>query len=84
MQVCLKEEKLKSLEILEFNGEFEQIEKVQMKKIGEVIHFSSSYLEGEKKEKKNILVLKRENGSLVLYGKVEEWTSFKKPPRYLV
>lgn len=73
---------LQEMVLLEFQGAFDQPEKLEMELDANNMLFASSTLEGKELPHPRTLVLKKEGEELVCIGVVRKKILFDRPPRY--
>ncbi|OAG30101.1 hypothetical protein NEDG_01684 [Nematocida displodere] len=84
MKFTVEKDSLKSLELLEFRGEFLLPEELPMTMEGSTIFFASSAIKGTSSPLANHLVLRRTGGGVEVFGETTAKTAFISAPKYFV
>lgn len=83
MKFNINKEELPKAEILEFKGEFEQLEKIDMEIEENKVLFKTSYLVGERKTVPDHIILQVNDGKIEPYAIADVYTLFARPPKYI-
>lgn len=83
MKFTISRDRLESVEILEFKGEFEQLDEIDMKIKDCSILFKTSYLTGEKKPIADHVILQIKEKSIEAVAVAQEHFLFARPPKFI-
>ncbi|OAG33398.1 hypothetical protein NEIG_00953 [Nematocida sp. ERTm5] len=83
MKFTLSRDELPKVSILEFNGEFEQLDKLKMDIQEDRIIFNTSFIKSGKKSSSNNLILRAHNGVITPHAMCTDHILFDTPPKYI-
>ncbi|KAI5189363.1 hypothetical protein NEMIN01_0426 [Nematocida minor] len=83
MRFTINRDELARAEILEFKGEFERLEELEMEIKDRKVLFKTSYLTGEKKEVPEHIIFQIKDKKMEALAIADEYFLFDKPLKYI-